>query len=332
MRLAEIDRRQNHISQVDPNHPLLPVALDCLKDEDVERPSAQQLCERVASLKERAEYSDSAAAAQQERQQLRQQPQQKEIEEKERQLEQLREQLQQLQQRSAREREEKGKQLQQFRELQQSSIKEREEAERLQKQIRQQLQQLQQNLAEENERQLEQLLAAHREEIEQITRAKDEREKQLLENSKQERTRFEKQLHELEEQLLAWRDQAKEPQCVEAAGDREAKRESIKLRWREGRSALFASERWSDAVVDGNRVYIFDTNSQLWTYDVNEKCWLQLSKAPYDCSGFIILDSLPTTIGGVDTNKLMSLTVEGKWIEKYPPMPTVKTFCRCSVH
>ena len=64
MRLAEIDRRQNHISQVDPNHPLLPVALDCLKDEDVERPSAQQLCERVASLKERAEYSDSAAAAQ----------------------------------------------------------------------------------------------------------------------------------------------------------------------------------------------------------------------------------------------------------------------------
>ena len=47
MRLAEVDRRQNHISQVDPNNPLLPIALDCLKDEDIERPSAQQLCERV---------------------------------------------------------------------------------------------------------------------------------------------------------------------------------------------------------------------------------------------------------------------------------------------
>ena len=97
--IAEKDRRRNHISQVDPNHPLLPIALDCLKDKDSERPSAQQLCERVASLKERSEYSDSVAAAQQERQQLNgQQSQQREIEEKERQLEQLREQLQQIQQ------------------------------------------------------------------------------------------------------------------------------------------------------------------------------------------------------------------------------------------
>ena len=71
VRLAKVDRRQNHISQIDPNHPLLPIALDCLKDKDSERPSAQQLCERVANLKERPEYSDSVAAAQQERQQLR---------------------------------------------------------------------------------------------------------------------------------------------------------------------------------------------------------------------------------------------------------------------
>ena len=54
--VPEIERRQNHISQVDPNHPLLPIALDCLKDRDVERPSAQQLCERVAALKETSKY------------------------------------------------------------------------------------------------------------------------------------------------------------------------------------------------------------------------------------------------------------------------------------
>ena len=76
VRLTEVDRRRKHISQVDPNHPLLPIALDCLKDKDTERPSAQQLCERVASLKERSEYSDSVAAVQQDRQQLRQQLQQ----------------------------------------------------------------------------------------------------------------------------------------------------------------------------------------------------------------------------------------------------------------
>ena len=54
--VPEIERRQNHISQVDPNHSLLPIALNCLKDRDVERPSAQQLCERVAAPKETSKY------------------------------------------------------------------------------------------------------------------------------------------------------------------------------------------------------------------------------------------------------------------------------------
>ena len=61
--IPETERRQNDISKIDPNHILLQVALLCLKDRDVERPSAQQLCERVAALKESAEYSESVRAA-----------------------------------------------------------------------------------------------------------------------------------------------------------------------------------------------------------------------------------------------------------------------------
>ena len=57
--VSETERRQNHISTIDRNHTLLPIALDCLKDNDVERPSAQQLCERVAALKENPEYRES---------------------------------------------------------------------------------------------------------------------------------------------------------------------------------------------------------------------------------------------------------------------------------
>ena len=57
--VSEIERRQNHISIIDPNHPLKQVALDCLKDKDIERPSAQQLCKRVAALKEDLQYSES---------------------------------------------------------------------------------------------------------------------------------------------------------------------------------------------------------------------------------------------------------------------------------
>ena len=62
--VPEVERQQNHISQVDPNHNLLPIALDCLKDKDSERPSAHQLCERVADLKGMPKYRDSARVLQ----------------------------------------------------------------------------------------------------------------------------------------------------------------------------------------------------------------------------------------------------------------------------
>ncbi|MCG8623384.1 MAG: protein kinase, partial [Proteobacteria bacterium] len=55
-RISEQERRQNHISKVDPNNPLLAIALDCLKDEDAKRPSAQDLCISVATLKEMQKY------------------------------------------------------------------------------------------------------------------------------------------------------------------------------------------------------------------------------------------------------------------------------------
>ena len=57
-----LERRQNHISEIDPNHTLLQVVLNCLKDEDIERPSARQLCERVAALKDNPQYSESVRA------------------------------------------------------------------------------------------------------------------------------------------------------------------------------------------------------------------------------------------------------------------------------
>ena len=107
--IPEVERRQNHISQVDPNHTLLPITLDCLKDKDSERPSSHQLCERVADLKGMPKYIDSAgtdkddviqsqavqiSSKEQENQQLRQQLQQerdqanRQLEERERQLQQ----------------------------------------------------------------------------------------------------------------------------------------------------------------------------------------------------------------------------------------------------
>ena len=64
MQIPEVNRRHNHISKVDPDHPLLSVILDCLKDKDNERPSAHQLCDKIADLKEMDTYIDSTRTVQ----------------------------------------------------------------------------------------------------------------------------------------------------------------------------------------------------------------------------------------------------------------------------
>ena len=59
VRVPEIERRQNHISCVAQDQPLLLIALNCLKDNDNELPSASQIREQVAALKESTEYAES---------------------------------------------------------------------------------------------------------------------------------------------------------------------------------------------------------------------------------------------------------------------------------
>ena len=57
--VPEIERRQSHIDLIDPAHPLLPVALDCLKDRDRERPSCHELCGCMSTLKASPKYTES---------------------------------------------------------------------------------------------------------------------------------------------------------------------------------------------------------------------------------------------------------------------------------
>ena len=57
--IPEVERRQAHINLIEPTHPLLPIALECLKDEAVERPSSQQLCQSLETLKGTAKYEES---------------------------------------------------------------------------------------------------------------------------------------------------------------------------------------------------------------------------------------------------------------------------------
>ena len=57
--VPEANRRHNHLSLIPNTHPILPIAMDCLKDKDTKRPSAQETCRRLLALKETPEYKKS---------------------------------------------------------------------------------------------------------------------------------------------------------------------------------------------------------------------------------------------------------------------------------
>ena len=59
MPVLETERRKNHIDLIDPNHALLPIAMDCLKYQEGERPSSEELCQRLAGLKDSDHYRDN---------------------------------------------------------------------------------------------------------------------------------------------------------------------------------------------------------------------------------------------------------------------------------
>ncbi len=60
VQFPEIERRKEDIDLIEPDDPLLSIALHCLKDRDTERPSADDICERLATLKKDGRYARSA--------------------------------------------------------------------------------------------------------------------------------------------------------------------------------------------------------------------------------------------------------------------------------
>ena len=58
--MPEVERRKAHLSLIDTTHSLLPVALDCLKDQEVDRPTSQELCQFLGALKEMQVYQESS--------------------------------------------------------------------------------------------------------------------------------------------------------------------------------------------------------------------------------------------------------------------------------
>ncbi len=62
--VIEQERRKRHIDLITPNHPLLLTVLRCLEYHERNRPSAQELCDQLATLKEDPQYTQSVQQAQ----------------------------------------------------------------------------------------------------------------------------------------------------------------------------------------------------------------------------------------------------------------------------
>ena len=306
VRLPEADRRRDHIDKVDPHHPLLPVVLDCLKDEDSQRPSAEQICRRIASLKGTGQYSRAhdrvnGGTGEQDRGTLEG-------------IQLLRDQL-----------EEKDRSLQQ---------KDLTIA-----QLRQQCKEIHQRF-QNNELLIQDNQRLGREK-DQVIQDKSEKERQLNRVNHQ-LEESEKRVTELEGQL-SQRDQ---PQTQDCGDQSRAHCEAvIKLRWREGEKAPCGMSRYCDAMVRGNVVYCRErtpSEDNIHAYHTTTSNWSLTPQCPvYRGFALAVINGTLTTVGGYgvnfrSTNKLFSLTGVGgdgekSWREEFPPMPTkryqVSTLC-----
>lgn len=57
--VLEPERRKSHIDTIDRSHTLLPLAMDCLRYKESDRPSSEEVCQRLFGLKKSAEYRES---------------------------------------------------------------------------------------------------------------------------------------------------------------------------------------------------------------------------------------------------------------------------------
>ena len=321
VRVPEIDRRQNHISQIPPNNSLLPIAVDCLKDKDNERPSAHQLCERVADLKGMPKYKDSASNIQNKDEAIqsltiRMEEKDSTISSKEEENQQLRQQLQQERDQANRQLEERERELnQRLIQLRQERVRANRQLEERERQLNQQLRQLQQ----EKDQALREKRTQLQEKERQLTHVN-----QQLEASEQVVAQFERRITELKQQL-SQREQQK-PKASSSGKEPT----SFKLRWREGKRAPSLMNRWCDAVVEGNIVYVRHGRLlKIYSYDVTSDSWSLVPYCFYESGSITSINGCLTTVGGYSqstySNYLISLTGEGSdrsWAKKFPPMPT----------
>ena len=320
--VPERERRRSHIDLIDPTHPLLRIALDCLKDEEGERPSAEQLCSRLAALKVAPRYQESLQQAQQAPQSLHEgteaqpEPQRELLQ----QNQELRQQLEETVQ--AKEREVDGL----VRNMEQLRLQSREKETQIQ-QRESEIRQKDIDIREKDEqvqklrRDSEQLVATLQHSLEQkdaVIRSKDE----VIRSKDTALQEKERQIREL------WQSQGDKRGSSTAA-------QPLRLQWRSGPKAPLATFGDSSA-VHGRVAYFYSWDeNMIMMYNSETGKWAILPECPKRSFSIAVVNGLLTAIGGRQLpddnafNTLLSLTTSRTlfvptkrqtWTEQFPPM------------
>ena len=289
MPVSEIDRRKDHIDLIDPNHALLIIAKDCLHFQEKDRPSGEELCQRLAGLKETGVYRESV------------QSHHDEIQAKDTQFASQTQQLQEKDILLQRRQHEIATQTHQILQLRQQ-LEEQE-------QVTAEIQQTNHSL----QRQMEQLQQQLSQQSLKPPQPPPPSQAQVRGRQLQER----ESRKQLPVQPSLQVDHKPHPHRVG----------KLTLNWKDGGKAPFKMSSGA-AVVDGDVAYFMNWNGDVCSYNLANKELSKLSNCPYRRSGLAVINGQVTAIGGykdnimnkdTHTNELLSLP---GYEEIFPAMPT----------
>ena len=294
--ILEENRRMNHITLIDPSHPLLPIARQCLEYRPDVRLTAQQLCRQVAQLKEQQAYMES-----------------KELivhGDNENELQSVlvakQNQIEQLQQHLHDETQHKEEIIEQLKRNQNKLSEKETQVKKLALAISNKTAEL---LEKENKSQQFQ---------ERLTKA--------TETIKEQAINIDNLTEKLKETELEQSLDTPEV-CPESDND------IVPLKWRRGEKAICKMYKGSTA-VDGSLVYFKNgQNKHIYQYNIDQDTWQKIPNCPRYGFSIALIEGSLTAVGGTDayakeTNTLLSFVYVNdgtKWTEKYPAMPTKRT-------
>ena len=291
--VLESERRENHIDMIDRGHGLLPIAMDCLHYQENERPSSEELCQRLADLKETREYRESV----------------EQVERVQNDIAELERQMREMQVREA-------ATVQQH----QSDIQSKDRQIQLSQQLEEQ-EQVTAEIQHSLQRQVEQLQQHLSQQTQQNTKPSQPPAPVPLEAHA--RGRQLQQDHSMKE-----RQSQPSLQRVHRQEPRPPTKQMKLGKWRDGGRAPCEMARGA-AVVDGNVAYFINWNGRTCSYNLSTRRWNELPMCP-EHSSLAVIRGLLTAIGGQirgATDKLLSIVKDRDqmWVEHFPPMPTKRS-------